>query len=96
MDALAFIVVAATTCKIKLGLLVISVTFASSSPDWFVTKMQALPSWKSGYFDRPALGAASDIEMSCQGCGGAAYYAHGAAASTCLYCGSAKLNRTLP
>jgi hypothetical protein len=73
-----------------------SVTFAPSSPDWFVTKMQALPSWKSGYFDRPALGTASDIEMSCQGCGGAAYYAHGAAASTCLYCGSAKLNRTLP
>ena len=73
-----------------------SVTFASSSPDWFVTKMQALPSWKSGYFDRPALGASSDIEMSCQGCGGAAYYAHGASASTCLYCGSAKLNRTLP
>ena len=73
-----------------------SVTFASSSPAWFVTKMQALPSWKSGYFDRPALGASSDIEMSCQGCGGAAYYAHGASASTCLYCGSAKLNRTLP
>ena len=73
-----------------------SVAFAPSSPDWFVTKMQALPSWKSGYFDRPALGTASDIEMSCQGCGGAAYYAHGTAASTCLYCGSAKLNRTLP
>ena len=73
-----------------------SVAFAPSSPDWFVTKMQALPSWKSGYFDRPSPSAASDIEMSCQGCGGAAYYAHGTAASTCLYCGSAKLNRTLP
>ena len=72
-----------------------SVSFVSSSPDWFVTKMQALPSWKSGYFDRPALGAASDIEMSCQGCGGAALYLSPAPGQACQYCGSAKLGHSL-
>jgi hypothetical protein len=69
------------------------VTFAPSSPDWFMEKMQALPSWQPGYFDRPSGNAATDSEMSCQACGGVANYAPNVMLPACQYCGSPKLIR---
>lgn len=71
------------------------VDFAPSSPGWFVAKMQALPSWRPGFFDRPAARSALDVEMSCQGCGGVASYAPAPVARPCQYCGSTKLTRAL-
>lgn len=68
-----------------------SVTFASSSPDWFVTKMQALPSWQPGYFDKLPKASASGVEMVCLACGGAALYLSPAPGQACQYCGSPKL-----
>jgi hypothetical protein len=70
-----------------------AVIFAPSSPAWFMEKMQALPSWQPGYFDKAPAGSAADAEMSCQGCGGAAHYAPSMASPACQYCGSPKLLR---
>lgn len=69
------------------------VTFAPSSPAWFMEKMQALPSWQPGYFDRPAGDVAMDVEMACQGCGGVAHYPPNVLLPACQYCGSPKLMR---
>jgi hypothetical protein len=69
------------------------VIFASASPAWFMEKMRALPSWRPGYFDKAPARSAADVEMSCQGCGGAAYYAPSIGAPACQYCGSPKLSR---
>jgi len=69
------------------------VSFASQSPDWFVAKMQVLPSWKQGYFDRAPSASATDPEMVCEGCGGAARYQAQAVGRTCQYCGSPRLTQ---
>jgi hypothetical protein len=69
------------------------VGFAPSCPDWFVAKLKALPSWQPGYFDKAPAGSAADVEMSCQGCGGAAHYAPSVVAPGCQYCGFPKLLR---
>ncbi len=69
------------------------VRFAPACPDWFVERLRALPSWQPGYFDKPSAASAAHVEMSCQGCGGAAFYAPSAARPACQYCGSPKLLR---
>ena len=69
------------------------VGFAPSCPDWFVERLKALPSWQPGYFDKPSAASVAQVEMSCQGCGGAAHYAPSAALPSCQYCGSPKLLR---
>jgi hypothetical protein len=70
------------------------VDFAPSSPAWFVTKMQDLPSWQSGFFDQPVGGSALVVELSCQGCGGVEHYPSAASVHSCRFCGSKKLTQT--
>lgn len=70
------------------------VRFSSGSAEWLVNKLKALPSWQPGYFDKPSLLPTAAVEMTCQGCGGAAYYAPSAAHPACQYCGSPKILRT--
>lgn len=69
------------------------VRFSAGSADWLVNKLKALPSWQPGYFDRPSAGSPEIVEMSCRGCGGAAFYAAKPASPACQYCGSPKLIR---
>jgi len=70
------------------------VAFAAACPDWFVAKMKALPSWQPGYFDELPTASASVVEMTCQGCGGAALYLSPAPGQACQYCGSPKLGHS--
>ena len=69
------------------------VRFSPGSADWLVDKLKALPSWQPGYFDKPSAATAAHVEMSCQGCGGAAHYAPSTVPPACQYCGSPKLLR---
>lgn len=72
----------------------VNVGFVEGSPGWLAEQMQALPSWRPGFFDEPVVVVPLMVELSCQGCGGAARYPSGQKTYDCHYCGSAKLTPT--
>jgi hypothetical protein len=71
-----------------------TVGFVTGTPTWLIQQLEALPSWKPGYFDRPAPAVLQLEEFCCQSCGGSARYEPGQASYACQFCGSAKLVRT--